>query len=144
MARRYAKQTTRRPRQTWTDKLIRCETWQQVMALPDPAELDYLRGVVHLEKIHLENLPVPIPGPTWDAESHDKVEGWVAQLPLQEREAFVLIHLEGLSLRAAAPLLECSHETARVRFDRARKRMSKIILRDISPDDDGGIGDPGD
>jgi len=129
VSRRYAKQTTRRPRKTWTDKLSECDDWEQVLALKEPAEMDYLRGVVHLEKVHLENLPVPTPGPAWDAESHERVEGWVAQLPLHEREAFALIHLEGLSLRAAAPLLGCSHETARVRFNRARGLMEGILLR---------------
>lgn len=129
MGRPYGFHTVREDRETWTDKLNDCGTWQQVLDLPDPADSDYLRGMIHMDKEYYENLPPPDPDPTWPAASHELVEGWVAQLPRQERAAFTLIHLESMSLRAAAPYLKCSHETARVRFERARRLMIKIVTR---------------
>ena len=133
MARRYARQTCRPPRKTWTDKLMDCETWEEVVAMPDPQESRYLRGVLSLDKGHLENLPGNGGRPNWPETSHETVERWVEELPVSERMAFDLIHFEGLSLRAAGRQLHVSHETVRVLYNRAVHSLSFIVLGDVSP-----------
>lgn len=56
----------------------------------------------------------------------------LAQLPAEQREALVLVDLEGRSVAEAAAVLGCAEGTVKSRCSRGRARLADL-LRDLSP-----------
>jgi RNA polymerase sigma-70 factor (ECF subfamily) len=55
------------------------------------------------------------------------INGALAQLPATLRDAFVLRHIEGLSTKAAAQLLNIEEAALKVRVYRARQELRKML-----------------
>ena len=80
-------------------------------------------------RAHLEELTDEIPEPATAEESHSDpdLEAAMARLPEQQREAFVMLKLEGLSIAQAADRAGISVGAFRVRAHRAYKALRKMI-----------------
>lgn len=64
-------------------------------------------------------------------EQLERVKAAVAELPNDQREAFVLIHYERKSYQAAAEILGIPIATVKTRVFRALKRLREQLLKDI-------------
>ena len=80
-------------------------------------------------------LPAEPPAPA-TAESdpllRERVAGALARLPHAQREAFVLVHLEGLSVREAAQVVDRAEGTIKSHLHRARGAL-RAQLADLAP-----------
>lgn len=56
-------------------------------------------------------------------DQYDQLRDMLSRLPANERDAVQAIHVEGVTLRAAAVRFGCSHVVVKKRADRALKKM---------------------
>lgn len=62
-----------------------------------------------------------------DRRRTERLRAAMCQLPMEMREAFALVELEGISAVDAAPLIGVSENTLRSRLRRARERLVKSV-----------------
>ncbi len=69
-------------------------------------------------------------GPAARTEQHEQtqaVKAAMAALPVQQRQALVMVHLEGVPPASAADLAGCSLETFQKRVRRGRRRLAQLL-----------------
>lgn len=88
------------------------------------------RYVMDSDEEGLEILPDGAPGPereTAEREIFLKICQEMAELPVEMREALILVGVEGLSYEEAADLLRVPVGTVRSRLSRARSRLLEMV-----------------
>lgn len=99
------------------------------------AESEWARA----EELQREGDPPPQPrGPDIDAERAERKQVLLealSRLPRRQREVLHLVFYQGLTIREAAEVMEVSLGSARVHYERGKKR-----LRSFLPEDEAGGG----
>lgn len=75
-----------------------------------------------------------------DAEREEALRHALRQLPTRQREVLHLVFYEGVSVTQAAEMMALSVGSARVHYDRAKKRMRMLLapaFRDHDPETEG-------
>jgi RNA polymerase sigma-70 factor, ECF subfamily len=94
--------------------------------------LDFLKKRERrVEPLVTDAMPCPRPGPeaaTENVELRERVTRTLDSLPDEQREAFVLCVLQGLSYEDAASVAGCSVKTLSSRLARARERFRLEVL----------------
>jgi RNA polymerase sigma-70 factor (ECF subfamily) len=74
----------------------------------------------------------PRPEPTGDPVLRDRIARAVAALPRGQREAFVLVHLEGFTIKEAAAITNRAMGTIKSHLHRATGKL-RVALADLDP-----------
>jgi len=107
------------------------DRWDRVRAMASPAGYVY-RTAVNLHRNRLRRLarelrrhrpPEPAPDPAGAAEDRDRIRRALAALPLNQREAIVLVGWFGLDTGEAAAALGIKPASLRSRLHRARTAL---------------------
>jgi RNA polymerase sigma-70 factor (ECF subfamily) len=77
--------------------------------------------------------PTVEPPPSPDAERLARIQAALRQLPVRQREAFLLKHVEDLSYEEMAALSGQRVSTLKMRVKRARERL-QLLLKDVYDD----------
>jgi len=104
-------------------------------ALPDDLEDRPDRGSV------LTSDPRDPAGEVVADEQRRRVLEALAQLPVEQRAALVLVDMEGYSVAEVAEMLDCAAGTVKSRCSRGRSRLA-ALLTDLRPVDHGDRGHP--
>jgi RNA polymerase sigma factor (sigma-70 family) len=89
-----------------------------------------LLGVRHVNRI---DAPIPSALPDDDAiavERRERTRGALAQLPNRQREVLLLVFYHDLTVEEAARVMDCSTGSARVHYDRGKRRLAKLLNGD--------------
>ena len=125
------RKTAHAPRQDLTDRLERCRTWREVMELPELEDADYLQATPVAPRLIEQMQSAPVVE-CRDPRAHEVVARILAKLAPLERVAVELIHLEGLSYRAAAKDMRRSHEYVRLLYLQAMESL-RVLLTPEEP-----------
>lgn len=79
-------------------------------------------------------------------ERRDRVTAALAQLPLEQRAALVLVDMEGYPVAEVARILDCAEGTVKSRCSRGRARLATLLadLLAEAPPDDSPVDSPAD
>jgi RNA polymerase sigma-70 factor (ECF subfamily) len=86
-----------------------------------------LLGVTHASRI---DIPAPAPSPDERAlasERRDRTRRTLGQLPRRQSEVLLLVFYHDLTVEEAASVMEISIGSARVHYDRGKKRLASLL-----------------
>jgi len=101
------------------------EPW--LFAIARNVASDHVRRYWTRASVEQLTAKMPEPAAAEEPRSDPSLEGAIAQLPEQQREAFVMLKLQGLSIEQAAERAGTSVGALRVRAHRAYKALKKLI-----------------
>jgi RNA polymerase sigma-70 factor (ECF subfamily) len=89
-----------------------------------------LLGVTHASRI---DTPAPAPSPdenTLASERRDRTRCALAQLPRRQSEVLLLVFYHDLTIEEASSVMDVSVGTARVHYDRGKKRLATLLAEE--------------
>ena len=89
-----------------------------------------LLGVTHAARI---DMPAPAPSPDDSAlasERRDRTRRALAQLPRRQSEVLLLVFYHDLTIEDAARVMDVSVGSARVHYDRGKKRLATLLAEE--------------
>jgi RNA polymerase sigma-70 factor, ECF subfamily len=94
-------------------------------------------GALGLDRLHLfRRAPDPVPDPETSAITSDSarvLRRALERLPERQREVLHLVFYEGMTLDEAAGVLHVSPGTARIHYERGKRRLLDLLPRGMKP-----------
>jgi RNA polymerase sigma-70 factor (ECF subfamily) len=111
-------------------------TWVRRIAVNCAASrLGALRHAPPADVESLQMAPTPGPGPHERAEAGElqtRIRSEIAELPLKQRLAVTLFHLDGMSLAETAQTIGCSVGAVKSHLHRARERLAQRLADQLA------------